>query len=60
MVEINTTEELLELVKQLKFLGVIQFKIGDIAMDLSGDSLVPVAEETDEEADDEEVLYYSA
>ncbi len=60
MVEINTTDELLELVKQLKFLGVIQFKIGDIAMDLSGDSLVPVAEETDEEADDEEVLYYSA
>ncbi len=60
MVEINTTDELLQLVKQLKFLGVIQFKIGDIAMDLSGDSLVPVAEETDEEADDEEVLYYSA
>jgi len=60
MVEINTTEELIELVKRLKFLGVVQFKIGEIAMDLSGDSLVPVAEETDEEADDEEVLYYSA
>ncbi len=60
MVEINTTEELLELVKQLKFLGVVQFKIGQIAMDLSGDALAPVAAETDEEADDEEVLYYSA
>ena len=56
MVEINTTEELLELVKQLKFLGVVQFKIGQIAMDLSGDALAPVAAETDEE----EVLYYSA
>ena len=60
MVEIKTTEELIELVKKLKFLGVTQFKIGEIAMDLSGDSLVPVPEETDEEADDDEVLYYSA
>ena len=60
MVEIKTTEELIELVKQLKFLGVVQFKIGEIAMDLSGDSLVAATPESDEEADDDEVLYYSA
>ena len=60
MVEIKTTEELIELVKKLKFLGVTQFKIGEIAMDLSGDSLVAPTPESDEEADDDEVLYYSA
>jgi len=60
MIEIKTTDDLIDLVKKLKFLGVTQFKIGEIAMDLSGDSLVAATPESDEEADDDEVLYYSA
>ncbi len=59
-IEISTVEQLIELVKTLKFLGVTQFKIGDIAMDLTGDSYptapgAPVEEETDDD-----VLFYSA
>ena len=44
--EIKTVEELINLVKQLKFLGVTQFKIGDIAMDITGDSFPEPEEAT--------------
>jgi len=60
MVEIKTVEELLSLVKALKFLGVTQFKIGEIAMDLTGDSIAAPTAESDPEDDSEDVLYYSA
>ncbi len=58
--EIKTVEELINLVKQLKFLGVTQFKIGDIAMDITGDSFPQPEEATEEEIPDEELLYYSS
>ena len=58
--EIKTVEELINLVKQLKFLGVTQFKIGDIAMDITGDSFPQPEEVTEEEIPDEELLYYSS
>jgi len=57
---INTVPELVDLVKQLKFLGVTQFKIGDIAMDISGDSFPQPDETTEEEIPEEELLYYSS
>jgi len=58
--EITTVEELINLVKQLKFLGVTQFKIGEIAMDISGDSFPQPEETTEEEIPEEELLYYSS
>ncbi len=58
--EIKTVEELIDLVKQLKFLGVTQFKIGNIAMDITGDSFPQPEEATEEEIPDEELLYYSS
>ncbi len=58
--EISTVPELISLVKQLKFLGVTQFKIGEIAMDISGDSFPQPDETTEEEIPDEELLYYSS
>jgi len=58
--EIKTVEELIDLVKQLKFLGVTQFKIGDIAMDITGDSFPQPEDATEEEIPDEELLYYSS
>jgi hypothetical protein len=58
--EIKTVSELIDLVKQLKFLGVTQFKIGDIAMDITGDSFPQPEEATEEEIPDEELLYYSS
>jgi hypothetical protein len=58
--EIKTVEELINLVKQLKFLGVTQFKIGDIAMDITGDSFPQPEDATEEEIPDEELLYYSS
>jgi hypothetical protein len=58
--EIKTVPELINLVKQLKFLGVTQFKIGEIAMDISGDSFPQPEETTEEEIPDEELLYYSS
>ena len=58
--EIKTVEELINLVKQLKFLGVTQFKIGDIAMDITGDSFPPPEDATEEEIPDEELRYYSS
>jgi len=59
-IQINTVPELIDLVKQLKFLGVTQFKIGDIAMDITGDSFPQPEETTEEEIPDEELLYYSS
>ena len=57
---IETVEDLIGLVKALKFLGVTQFKIGDIAMDLTGDSY-PTADPPEAADDpDEDLLYYSA
>ncbi len=58
--EIKTVPELINLVKQLKFLGVTQFKIGEIAMDISGDSFPQPEETTEEEIPEEELLYYSS
>ncbi len=58
--EIKTVEELIDLVKQLKFLGVTQFKIGNIAMDITGDSFPQPEDATEEEIPDEELLYYSS
>jgi hypothetical protein len=58
--EIKTVSELIDLVKQLKFLGVTQFKIGDIAMDITGDSFPQPEDATEEEIPDEELLYYSS
>jgi len=60
MLEIKTVEELIALVKALKFLGVTQFKIGEIAMDITGDSIAGSTEEADPEDDSEDVLYYSS
>ncbi len=59
-IEISTVEQSSELVKTMKLVGVTHFKIGDIAMDLTGDSYptapgAPVEEETDDD-----VLFYSA
>jgi len=58
--DIQTVEDLVQLVKQLKFLGVTQFKIGEIAMDLTGDSFPQPTETAEEEIPDEELLYYSS
>lgn len=60
MIEIKTVDELIDLVKRLKFLGVTQFKIGEIAMDITGDSFHGSSQEVSEDEDDGEVLYYSA
>jgi len=60
MIEIKTVDELIDLVKRLKFLGVTQFKIGEIAMDITGDSFQGSTQEVSEDEDEEEVLYYSA
>ncbi len=60
MLEIKTVEELIALVKALKFLGVTQFKIGEIAMDITGDSIAGASQEADPEDDSEDVLYYSS
>jgi len=59
-ITIESVEELIKLVKTLKFLGVTQFKIGDIAMDLTGDSYPTVADDDVEEESDDDLLYYSA
>ena len=58
--DIQTVEDLIDLVKQLKFLGVTQFKIGEIAMDITGDSFPQPQENTEEEIPDDELLYYSS
>ena len=60
MIDIKTVDELIDLVKRLKFLGVTQFKIGEIAMDITGDSFQGSTQEVSEDEDDDEVLYYSA
>mgnify|MGYP007063545877 CR=1 FL=1 len=60
MLEIKTVDELIDLVKRLKFLGVTQFKIGEVAMDITGDTFQGSTQEVSEDEDDEEVLYYSA
>ena len=60
MIDIKTVDELIDLVKRLKFLGVTQFKIGEVAMDITGDSLQSSTKEVTEDEDDDEVLYYSA
>ncbi len=60
MIEIKTVDELIDLVKRLKFLGVTQFKIGEIAMDITGDSFQGSTQEVSEDEDEDEVLYYSA
>ncbi len=60
MIDIKTVDELIDLVKRLKFLGVTQFKIGEIAMDITGDSFQGSTQEVTEDEDDDEVLYYSA
>ena len=60
MLEIKTVDELIDLVKRLKFLGVTQFKIGEVAMDITGDTFQASTQEVSEDEDDEEVLYYSA
>ena len=60
MIEIKTVDELIDLVKRLKFLGVTQFKIGEVAMDITGDTFQGSTQEVSEDEDDEEVLYYSA
>ena len=59
-ITIGSVEELINLVKTLKFLGVTQFKIGDIAMDLTGDSYPVAQTEQLEEESDDDLLYYSA
>lgn len=60
MIDIKTVDELIDLVKRLKFLGVTQFKIGEVAMDITGDSFQSSTQEVTEDEDDDEVLYYSA
>ncbi len=60
MIDIKTADELIDLVKRLKFLGVTQFKIGEIAMDITGDSFQGSTQEVSEDEDEDEVLYYSA
>ena len=60
MIDIKTVDELIDLVKRLKFLGVTQFKIGEIAMDITGDGFQGSTQEVTEDEDDDEVLYYSA
>ena len=60
MLEIKTVDELIDLVKRLKFLGVTQFKIGEVAMDITGDTFQGSTQEVSEDEDDDEVLYYSA
>ncbi len=60
MIEIKTVDELIDLVKRLKFLGVTQFKIGEVAMDITGDTFQASTQEVSEDEVDEEVLYYSA
>ncbi len=60
MIDIKTVDELIDLVKRLKFLGVTQFKIGEIAMDITGDSFQGSTQEVSEDEDEDEVLYYSA
>ena len=60
MLEIKTVDELIDLVKRLKFLGVTQFKIGEVAMDITGDTFQGSTQEVSEDEDEDEVLYYSA
>ena len=59
-IKIESVDQLIALVKTLKFIGVTQFKIGDIAMDLTGDSYPPATELEAEDKKDDDLLYYSA
>ncbi len=59
MLEIKTVDELIDLVKRLKFLGVTQFKIGEVAMDITGDTFQGATQAVSQDEEDEEVLYYS-